>query len=170
MYYSSKTYQVGLGIHHMISTNAGKTWSDPTVVLSMNASLTPTPGGGKPVETIAGKFFPELLGGKGAMVLITDGGPGWCLHAYVSAAPGDMERFVAAQEPCLATHPPSGGGVGDWAEIQIAFVPTASGDVASVGYTLWDGVAVKNGQGYTMTVYDLKLLRDGLASSSGGSR
>lgn len=159
LYYSTKTYQVGLGIHHRVSRDSGKSWSDSNVVLSMNASVTPTPGGGAPVETIAGKFFPELLGGKGAMVLITDGGPGWCLHAYVSAVGGGMEEFIAAEQPCLATHPASGGGVGDWAEIQIAFVPAANGSVTSVGYTLWDAAVAKNGgHGYTMTVYDLKLL------------
>ena len=93
------------------------------------------------------------------MVLITDGGPGWCLHAYLSAAPGEMENFVAASETCLQTHPPSGGAVGDWAEIQIAFVPAANGSVVAVGYTLWDGgAAVKGGHGYTMTLFDLKLL------------
>ena len=92
------------------------------------------------------------------MVLIADGGPGWCLHAYISATPGDMDNFIAAEQPCIATHPPSGSAVGDWAEIQIAFVPSANGSVASVAYTLWDDAAVKNAHGYTMTVYDFELL------------
>lgn len=166
LYYSSKTYQKGLGIHHRVSRTNGKSWSSSTIVLSMNASVTPTPGGGAPVETIAGKYFPELLGGKGAMVLIADGGPGWCLHAYVSAAPGDMEHFVAAQQPCLATHPPSGSAVGDWAEIQIAFVPVANGSVASVGFTLWDGKVAARGEGYTMTLYDLTLTNASGAASA----
>jgi hypothetical protein len=159
VYYSSKTYQVGLGILHRVSTTAGKSWTDPTVVLSTNASVTPTPAGGIPVETIAGKYFPSVMGGKGRMVLITDGGPGWCLHAYVSATPGDMENFVAADQPCLAAHPPPGAGKGDWANIQIAFVPGLNGSVHSVGYTLWDGVPVRNTSagGYTMTLYDFAL-------------
>lgn len=111
--------------------------TDPTLVLSTNATVTPTPSGGIPVETIAGRFFPEANGGRGGMVLITDGGPGWCLHAYVSVAPDDMEHFVAAKQPCLTTHPPAGGSAGDWAEIQIAFVPSSNGTIASVGYALW---------------------------------
>mgnify|MGYP007087655870 CR=1 FL=1 len=55
------------------------------------AAPSPQPGH-NPAETISGKFFPSLLGGKGAMVLVTDGGkaPGQngCLHAYISTAPG----------------------------------------------------------------------------------
>lgn len=61
-YYSAKTYQVGLGIHHRTSHDHGKSWTKSSTALSMNASVTPTPGGGAPVETIAGKFFPEALG------------------------------------------------------------------------------------------------------------
>lgn len=106
-------------------------------MLSTNATVTPTPSGGIPVETIAGRYFPDVNEGNGGMVLITDGGPGWCLHAYVSVAPDDMEHFIAAKQPCLSTHPPAGGAPGDWAEIQIAFVPSSNGSIASVGYALW---------------------------------
>ena len=151
-------------------------------MLSTNASLTPTPNGGIPVETIAGRYFPEVNDGSGGMVLITDGGPGWCLHAYVSMAQ-DMEHFVAAKHPCLTTHPPAGGVRGDWAQIQIAFVPSSNGSITSVGYALWTAVAgpaargthrsaqtQPNGkneirhildggvQGYTMTLFDVEVV------------
>lgn len=115
-------------------------------MLSTNASLTPTPSGGIPVETIAGRYFPEVNSGKGGMVLITDGGPGWCLHAYVSMAQ-DMEHFVAAKDPCLSTHPPTGGVRGDWAQLQIAFVPSPNGSITSVGYALWTAVATPAAHG-----------------------
>jgi hypothetical protein len=153
-------------------------------VLSTNASLTPTPSGGIPVETIAGRYFPEVNDGNGGMVLITDGGPGWCLHAYVSMA-ADMEHFVAAKQPCLSTHPPAGGAPGDWAQIQIAFVPSSNGSITSVGYALWASTAAAvpaapdihrsgetqpNGKeqarhihsndvpGYTMTLFDVQVV------------
>ena len=57
--------------------------------------------GTSPAESIAGKYFPSLNGGR--MVLITDGGnQGPQLHAYISKTPGDMTNFV----------PQSGTGVG----------------------------------------------------------
>ena len=153
-------------------------------MLSTNASLTPTPSGGIPVETIAGRYFPEVNDGSGGMVLITDGGPGWCLHAYVSMAQ-DMEHFVAAKQPCLSTHPPAGGAPGDWAQIQIAFVPSPNGSITSVGYALWTAAVATpaardthrsaqtqlNGkfehrhildravQGYTMTLFDVEVVK-----------
>lgn len=116
------------------------------------------------------------------MVLITDGGPGNCLHAYISATPGNMVDFEAATEDCIATHPPSGDAPGDWANLQIAFIPdktghcdaipcnyaskplpkSRSGKVVRVAYTLWDGTPVRRGRGgvshgYTMTVYNMTL-------------
>ena len=59
----------GDGIRHVVSTDNGKTWSSSELVLS--AALQP---GHSPAESIAGKYMPAALGGKGAMVLITDGG------------------------------------------------------------------------------------------------
>lgn len=152
--------------------------SNSTLVLSTNATVTPTPGSGLPVETIAGRFFPEVNAGRGGMVLITDGGPGWCLHAYVSVAPDDMEHFVAAKKPCITAHPPSGSASGDWAEIQMAFVPSSNGSIASVGYALWSSTIAasqaehrnrrahsdekydraRRALGYTMTVFDVDVL------------
>lgn len=160
---------------HLIEEWWHDTQSESILVLSTNATVTPTPGGGVPVETIAGRFFPEVNAGRGGMVLITDGGPGWCLHAYISVAPDDMEHFVAAKQPCLTTHPPNGGSSGNWAEIQMAFVPSSNGSIASVGYALWSSTIAtarddykrhikvgtaepvhvdRRALGYTMTVYD----------------
>ena len=105
----------------------------------------------------------EALGGKGGMVLITDDGPGGSLHAYLSTTPGNMTSFVAAVEPTITTHPGISGGAttkkGEWANLQIAFVPSANGSIASVAYTLWEGNAVKRGRGgmsagMSMTVFD----------------
>ena len=53
-------YQAGLGIRHRVSRDNGKSWSDPTVVLSMNASVTPTPGGKRPAPLT----FPSLKQGQ----------------------------------------------------------------------------------------------------------
>lgn len=86
------------GIRHRASSDGGKTWGTSTLVLT--TGLQP---GTDPAESIAGKYFPNLLGaGKDAMVIITDGGVGTSpLHAYVSASPGNMTGFVAAAEPTL---------------------------------------------------------------------
>jgi hypothetical protein len=138
----------------------GKTWGNSTLVLS--TKLQP---GHSPAESIAGKFFPSLFDGKGAMVLITDGGPGGSLHAYLSKSPGDMRNFVAAEEPSITKHPNTSSTAtkGDWANLQIGFIPDKDGNVASVTYSLWTGVPVKDQrrktttQGYTHTVYDFHL-------------
>ena len=57
------------GIRHRMSTDSGRSWGTSTLVLS--TALQP---GTNPLETIAGRFFPGVLGGRGGMVLITDGG------------------------------------------------------------------------------------------------
>ena len=150
----------GDGIRHRMSKDGGMTWGPSTLVLSQK--LQP---GHNPAETIAGKFFPSLYNGQGAMVLITDGGPGFALHAYLSSRPGDMLNFSAAAEPTLGTHPPTSSTItkGDWAVIQIGFVPNGTGHVTGVTYSLWTGVPVKSArhgrmsQGYTHTVYDFEL-------------
>lgn len=117
----------GDGIRHTLSTDNGRTWSESTLVLS--TTLQP---GHLPAESIAGKYMPAALDGKGAMVLITDGGPSFGLHAYLSKAPGDMVNFVAATQPEITAHPPSGTNVGDWSQSQIALIPDASGNVPYV--------------------------------------
>ena len=58
-----------------VSADNGKTWSQSTLVLS--TTLQP---GTNPAESIAGKWFPQMCGGKGGMVLICDGGPGDSLY------------------------------------------------------------------------------------------
>ena len=80
------------GIRHRVSTDGGETWGTSELVLT--TGLQP---GTDPAESIAGKYFPNLLGtGKGAMVLITDGGVGSSpLHAYVSSTEGNMSTFVS---------------------------------------------------------------------------
>ena len=124
------------GIRHRVSSDGGKTWGASTLVLSLG--LQP---GHEPAESIAGKFFPSLFGGKGAMVIITDGCKGaGCLHAYLSSTAGNMTSFVSATEGSLsALEHPSFGPVGsfikgDWASQagQIAFIPDQNGDVAGV--------------------------------------
>ena len=73
LYHSVKgsTAAPGDGIRHRVTLDAGRSWSESTLVLSTR--LQP---GHIPAETIAGRFFPGLLGGGGAMVLVTDGGLG----------------------------------------------------------------------------------------------
>jgi hypothetical protein len=88
-----------------MSTDAGKTWGESTLVLS--TTLQP---GHEPAETIAGKYFPSLRNGTGGMVLLTDGGPGFQLHAYLSKSAGDMTTFVPATQPAMLIHPPAGNG------------------------------------------------------------
>ena len=111
--------------------------------------------------------MPEVLGGAGGMVLITDGGPGFALHAYLSKAPGDMESFVAATQPTLSSseHPPATGfNKGSWANLQIGFVPDSQGHIVGVAYTLYTGVDVysqhhkKMDMGYTVTIYNVTVL------------
>jgi hypothetical protein len=78
--------------------------------------------GTDPAETIAGKFFPSLFGGAGAMVLITDGGAfGNALHAYVSKTAANMTSFVAASGRGIgpSMHPPFGQAPNKWANYQV---------------------------------------------------
>ena len=148
----------GAGIRHRASTDGGHAWGPSELVLT--TTLQP---GTEPAETIAGKYFPSLRlrGGKGGMVLITDGGVGASpLHAYVSSSPGNMTGFVAAAEPtlspselpwcpyCAPPSPPPSGGVavrsrggvppkhpprkGAWAMNQIGFVPDKDGAIVGV--------------------------------------
>jgi hypothetical protein len=150
----------GTGIRHRMSKDSGLTWSKSSLVLS--AAQQP---GHSPTETIAGKFFPSLFDGKGAMALITDGGPGNALHAYLSASPADMVNFVAATEPSITAHPNVSAAPrkGDWANGQLGFISDKDGNVASVTYALWTGQPVKDRRknttilGYTHTVFDLRM-------------
>jgi hypothetical protein len=142
----------GPGIRHMMSSDRGKTWGNSTLVLS--TTLQP---GTYPAETIAGRYFPSILGGRGGMVLITDGGPGFALHAYLSKVPGDMTSFVAAEQVELgATERPAK----DWANLQLEFIPGADHSLA-VAYSLYTGRKVWSQQhnntvgGYTHTVFQL---------------
>jgi len=159
LYHSVKGSNVapGSGIRHCMTRDNGKTWSNSTMVLS--TTMDP---GTQPAETIAGKYFPELLGGAGGMVIITDGGPGGMLHAYISRTPGSMVDFVPAAEATLDTHthPPGGSAMpGKWANMQIAFFPDVDGKVVSVGYTIWGSNPIKSRRapafGMTMTVFAL---------------
>lgn len=172
IYHSVKGSGVGKhdrdGIRHRKSSDGGRTWGASTMVLS--AGLQP---GHEPAESIAGKFFPHLFGGAGAMVIITDGCKGTgCLHAYISKVAGDMEEFVPAEEQSLSVleHPSFGPVVapfvkGDWASQagQIAFIPDKDGAIVGVSYSLWNGVPIREhreyhgkfamSMGYTHTVY-----------------
>jgi hypothetical protein len=173
IYHSVKGSNVapGDGIRHRMSTDAGKSWGNSSLVLS--SRLQP---GHEPAESIAGKFFPQMCGGKGGMVIITDGCKGaGCLHAYVSKTAGDMQNFVATTRPSLtpAEHPPFGspGSLtkGDWASQagQIGFIPGADGNVTGVTFSLWNGEHVREkreyhgryamSMGYTHTVYSLSV-------------
>lgn len=155
------------GIRHRVSRDGGKTWGASELVLT--TGLQP---GTDPAESIAGKYFPNLLGpGKGAMVLITDGSVGASpLHAYVSSSPGNMSAFVAAAEPTLSPSelppappsarspagpaPASDDGVrrlippkhpphkDAWAMNQIAFVPDKGGAITMVSHALYTGTPV----------------------------
>merc|ERR1712187_465178 len=96
------------------------------------------------------------------MVLITDGGPGGTLHAYISQTAGSMVDFVPAAEASLDAHmhPPGGtAAAGKWANLQIAFFPDMDGKVRSVGYTIWGSNPIKSRRapayGMTTTVYAL---------------
>ena len=142
----------GPGIRHRMSTDRGETWGNSTLVLSR--TLQP---GTYPAETIAGRYFPHILGGRGGMVLITDGGPGFALHAYLSKTPGDMSSFVAAAQAELgATERPAAG----WANIQLEFIPGPNRSLA-VAYSLytdrkvWSQQHNTTARGYTHTVFQL---------------
>lgn len=116
--------------------------------------------GTDPAETIAGKYFPSLNGGR--MVIITDGGHPYQLHAYVSKTVGSMTDFVASSVQGLGPSmtPPFGNAPGMWANYQIAFFPDEAGQVARIGYTIWQNNSVKSRRapafGMTMVVYDME--------------
>eukprot|EP00947_MAST-08B_sp_MAST-8B-sp1_P000881 g881.t1 len=162
LYHSVKGSNVapGDGIRHLLSTDGGRTFTNSTLVLS--TALQP---GTRPAESIAGKYFPGACSGTGsggAMVLITDGGPGNALHAYVSRTPGSMVEFDAAAQTSIDTHPNVSRthAPGSWANLQIAFFPdptSPAGDVVSVGYTVWQANAVPtrrgSSAGMTMALY-----------------
>ena len=130
----------------------------------MSSRLQP---GTTPAESIAGGWFPEMCGGRGGMVLVTDGSPAPAgeVHAYVSANPGNMSHFVPAAEQWITEHPPYGakGSLtkGDWASAagQIGFIPAANGSVVGVTYSLNTGVYVREhremSMGYTHTVFNM---------------
>lgn len=67
IYHSVKGSNVapGDGIRHRASSDNGKTWSESKLVLS--TTLQP---GHEPAESIAGKYFPQMNGGKGGMVRV----------------------------------------------------------------------------------------------------
>ena len=96
------------------------------------------------------------------MVLITDGGPSFALHAYLSKAPGDMVNFVPADEIQLyATERPANG----WANLQLEFIPLPNKSNGSqtfaVAYAMYTNQSVFSEQhnrsmhGYTHTVFQL---------------
>lgn len=160
LYHSVKGSDVapGDGIRHRASSDGGKTWSASKVVLSTR--LQP---GHVPAETILGKFFPGLHGGR--MVLITDGGKPYTLHAYLSKTPGSMIDFVSASGDGIGPVMWPGGDPepvrpGAWANSQAAFFPSAGGAIERVGYTIWQKNPVKSRRapafGMTMTVFNLK--------------
>lgn len=166
LYHSVKGRKVppGSGIRHRVTTDAGLSWSPSELVLS--TTLQP---GTTPAESILGGWFPELCGGRGGMVLVTDGSPAPAgeVHAYVSATPGNMSHFVPAAEQWITEHPPYGptGSMtkGDWASAagQIGFIPAANGAVVRVSYSLWTGVYVRGkyamSMGYSHTVFNMSV-------------
>ena len=163
LYHSVKGSDVvpgGDSIYHTATTDAGQNWSASTMVLQRRRG--PEPAG--LMETIAGKFFPSLGGGRGAMVLVTDGGNGDSLTSFISThMDGGFEPAIPAE---LAAHPPlhdhPKGTLpppGDWAAgSQVAFVPDAAGHVVSVSYSLWTNETVAGrAHGYTHMLYHLQL-------------
>lgn len=156
-------YPHGGAIVHHVTKDAGKTWSEGTVVLEVESNGTGTV---LCVETIAGKFFPNALGGRGAMVLFCDGAPKVQLTAFLS--PNMSQGFQSGG--LMTAHPPDGRGPqppsptkGDWAVIQVAFVPDSKGDIVGVSYSRWTGEVVnmqnpkQSSSGYSHTIFDLKL-------------
>ena len=144
-------------IRHVVSTDAGQTWSTSSVVLTRTGTL----------ETFAGKWFPRLNGGQGAMVLITDGAEGnTALSCFISDATSAdaMLQFVPAAPATLQAHPPQDATkivTGNWAAEfgrgQVAFVPDSAGNVNGVSFALWTDTVVGQSRGYTPTVFRLKL-------------
>lgn len=153
LYHSVKSSNVVTGgdsIHHRMTKDAGKTWSTSTMVLQRKNGF---------METIAGKYFPKILGGDGGMVLITDGGPNGALTPFISA---NMSGAFVSSVPPIITECPTGGlAPGKWANSQIAFIPDANGTVSKVLYTLWNRDKVYSKEhnqlslGYSATVYKL---------------
>ena len=82
------------------------------------------------------------------------------LAMAAAAAAGAAEEAVAGAGSASGF---SAVKKGDWANLQIGFVPDKDGGVPRVTYTLWTGVPVHDQrrntttQGYTHTVYGLKL-------------
>ena len=70
------------------------------------------------METFAGKWFPLLRGGKGAMLLITDGGPGGTLTPFISN--GSITSSKAANHGHFSS---SSAGAGDGGSMT-SFIPT----------------------------------------------
>lgn len=151
----------GPGIRHRMSTDCGRTWGTSRLVLS--SALQP---GTHPAETIAGKFFPGILHGKGGMVLITDGGPDFGLHAYMSKTAGDMTTFVAAQQVQLSAAERLSAG---WANMQLEFVPISGPSRLGVAYALytdhrvWSQEHNKSMPSYTHRVFKLAVQPHSLA-------
>lgn len=143
---------------HHYSTDGGTTWSNATVVLTRLGSR---------METIAGSWFPTLLNGTGAMVLVTDSSAG--MTPFVSA------RMDGGFEPVspriLRAHPPDPRGddpappkPGEWATGQVAFVPGSPDlPIARISFAEWQAIEVHSGEhnltsrGYTHTVYEFSL-------------
>ena len=129
----------GTCIRHRVTKDGGRSWSQSTIAISRHGGM----------ETFAGKWFPSLGGGQGAMVLITDGGPGGSLTPFISAQPGAraMDDFVPTSPPTMTTHPPitpadANPGVnatkGDW-QLQMDFIPDKAGKVVGVSYSQFTG-------------------------------
>ena len=149
-------------IRHRVTADGGRTWSDSTVVLTRHGGMETfagkffpglPPGGGgdgggggggggnggggggggggeSKSKSKSGGHGP--VAGGGAMVLITDGGPGGTLTPFVSSAGGEaaMLEFAPASPATLQAHPPIGpqdgnpgahATEGDW-QLQIGHV------------------------------------------------
>lgn len=146
-------------IRHLTSIDNGATWEDQGVVLSRNGTM----------ETIAGKWFPASHSGTGVdvgrMVLVTDGGgePGEPNGGLTPFYSEDFHMFAATDPAVVTAHPPLGKRPGDWANLQIAFLPDREGRVRHISYTLYTKQQVYSAhhksmdRGYTHTVYSLSL-------------
>ena len=122
------------------------------------------------METFSGKWFPQLFGGSGGMVLVTDGGANNTLAPFMSAAPGAsaMTNIVSAAPGAITTHPPGStkehAQTGGW-QGQMTFYPDVDGEIVAVSYSIWDGHAVPAphykapvgpvSQGYSHVLYRL---------------
>ena len=149
----------GTCIRHRVTKDGGRSWSNSTIAISRHGGM----------ETFAGKWFPSLGGGQGAMVLITDvsaaapsassfeetqssaaqGGPGGSLTPFISAQPGAraMDDFVPTSPPTMTTHPPitpadANPGVNATTgdwQLQMDFIPDKAGKVVGVSYSQFTG-------------------------------